>query len=152
FVELDCFGTDSAERIVQTMDEFCRVHLGSSLRGYLFYGSSVGSTHGVKLEDGRELVIKVRPPPETNPYLSHDRTTLKSACRVMNWLADSGYRCPKPILGPTALGRGLATVEDFLEKGERGNGFEPECRRVIASGLAGLIDVLRSFEGEVSCL
>jgi hypothetical protein len=48
FVELDCFGTDDAERIVPTMYEFCRVHLGSSLRGYLFYGSSVGSTHGVQ--------------------------------------------------------------------------------------------------------
>ena len=152
FVELDCFGTDSAERIVQTMDEFCRVHLGSSLRGYLFYGSSVGSTHGVQLEDGRELVIKVRPPPETNPYLSHDRTTLRVMCRVLNWLADRGYPCPGTILGPTPLGKGLATVEEFLEKGERGNGFEPECRRVIASSFAELIDVLRSFEGEVSCL
>ena len=49
-------GTDDAERIVPTMYEFCRVHLGSSLRGYLVYGSSVGSIHGVQLEDGRELV------------------------------------------------------------------------------------------------
>ena len=58
FVELDCFGTDTAERIAETMDEFCRVHLGSSLRGYLFYGSSVGSTHGVRLEDGRDMLSK----------------------------------------------------------------------------------------------
>jgi aminoglycoside phosphotransferase (APT) family kinase protein len=67
-------------------------------------------------------------------------------------LADRGYPCPGTILGPTPLGKGLATVEEFLEKGERGNGFEPECRRVIASSFAELIDVLRSFEGEVSCL
>ncbi|MBI2087394.1 MAG: hypothetical protein HYT78_01475 [Deltaproteobacteria bacterium] len=67
FVELDCFGTDSAERIVGLINEFCQSYLGSKLRGYLFYGSSVGSTHGVQREDGRNLVIKVRPPPETNP-------------------------------------------------------------------------------------
>ena len=152
FVELDCFGTDSADRIVPAMDEFCRVHLGSTLRGYLFYGSSVGSTHGVRLEDGPDIVIKVRPPPETNPYLNHDRTALESVCRVTNWLADRGYPCPKPILGPTPMGKGLATVDEFLEKGERGSGFGPECRRVIASGFAELIDVLRSFEGEVLCL
>ncbi|OLC70229.1 MAG: hypothetical protein AUH87_05000 [Deltaproteobacteria bacterium 13_1_40CM_4_54_4] len=47
FVELDCFGTDRAEQIVQMMDEFCRTYLHSKLRGYLFYGSSVGSAHGV---------------------------------------------------------------------------------------------------------
>jgi hypothetical protein len=152
FVELDCFGTESAERIVEMMDEFCRCHLGSKLCGYLFYGSSIGSTHGVRLEDGRDIVIKVRPPPETNPYLSHDRTTLGSVCRVMNWLADRGYPCPKPILGPTPTGKALATVEEFLDWGDRGNGFEPDCRKTIASGLAGLVTILRSFEGEVSCL
>jgi len=152
FVELDCFGTDRAEQIVQMMDEFCRTHLHSKLRGYLFYGSSVGSAHGVQLEDGRELVIKVRPPPETNPYLSHDRTTLGSVCRVMNWLADRSYPCPKPILGPTLLAKGLATVEEFLDRGRRGNGFEPECRKLIATGFAELIELLRSFPGEVSCL
>lgn len=152
FVELDCFGTDSAERIVETMDEFCRAHLGSGLRGYLFYGSSVGSTHGVQLKDGRELVIKVRPPPETNPYLSLDRASLEAVCQVMKWLVDRGYPCPEPILGPTLLGRGLATVEEFFDKGRRGNGFEPECRKLIASGLAELIGLLRCFEGEVSCL
>jgi hypothetical protein len=152
FVELDCFGTARAERIAEMMDAFCRVHLGSGFRGYLFYGSSIGSTHGVRLEDGQELVIKVRPPPETNPYLSLDRTSLESICRVMKWLADRGYPCPKPILGPTPLAKGMATVEEFLNPGQRGNGFEPECRKTIAAGLAELVELLRSFEGEVACL
>lgn len=152
FVELDCFGTDNAERIVEIVNEFCQSHLGSSLRGYLFYGASVGSTHGVQLEDGRDLVIKVRPPPETNPYLSLERTSLEGICRVMTWLADRGYPCPRPVLGPTPLAKGFATVEEFFEKGRRGNGFNPECRKIIASGFAELIRLLRSFEGEVSCL
>src|SRR5918996_192670 len=81
FVELDCFGTDSADLIAEAMDAFCRTHLGSGLRGYLFYGASVGSTHGVQLEDGQELVIQVRPPPEINPCLSFDRGSLESICR-----------------------------------------------------------------------
>jgi aminoglycoside phosphotransferase (APT) family kinase protein len=149
FVEIDCFGTDCAARIADTMNEFCRAHLGSKLRGYLFYGSSVGSTHGVRLEDGRDVVIKVRPPAETHPYLSFDRTSLASICRVMKWLADRGYPCPKPILGPTPIAKGLATVEEFLDRGQRGNGFDPECRRVIASGLANLIERLQSFDDEV---
>jgi hypothetical protein len=152
FVELDCFGTDCAERIAEIINEFCRAHLGSKLRGYLFYGSSVGSTHGVQLEDGRDVVIKVRPPPETNPDLNSDRTSLESISQVMRWLSDRGYPCPKPILGPTSLAKGLATVDEFLDRGEHGNGFEHECRKLIATGLAELIRLLRSFEGEISCL
>ncbi len=152
FVELDCFGTDCAARIADTMNEFCRAHLGSKLRGYLFYGSSVGSTHGVRLEDGRDVVIKVRPPAKTNPYLSFDRTSLESIYRVMKWLAERGYPCPKPILGPTPLAKGLATIEEFLDLGQRGNGFNANCRRVIASGFAELVRLLQTFKGEVSCL
>jgi hypothetical protein len=152
FVELDCFGTNDAEQIVRMIDELCRAHLGSGIRGYFFYRASVGSTHGVQLEDGRDVVIKVRPPPETNPYLSLDRTTLEAICRVMTWLADRGYPCPTPLLGPTPLAKGLATVEEFLDRGQRGSGFEPKCRKTIASGLGKLIELLRSFEGEVSCL
>jgi len=151
-VELDCFGTDDAEQIVRMIDELCRAHLASGIRGYFFYRASVGSTHGVQLEDSRDVVIKVRPPPETNPYLSLDRTRLEGICRVMTWLTDRGYPCPKPILGPTLIAKGLATVEGFLEQGQRGNGFDPECRKLIASGFAESIRLLRSFAGEVACL
>jgi hypothetical protein len=152
FVELDCFGTDNAARIVEMMNAFCQAHLGSIIRGYFFYRSSIGSTHGVRLEDGREVVIKVRPPPETNPRLSLDRKSLEAVGAVMTWLSERNYPCPKLLLGPAPLARGLATVEEFLDCGQRGNGFEPECRKTIASGLAELIELLWSFKDEVSCL
>jgi len=152
FVELDCFATGSAEQIAEFVTEFCRAHLGSSIRGYFFYRASIGSTHGVRLEDGREVVIKVRPPPETNPHLSFDRESLGTISAVMSWLANRSYACPKLLLGPTPLARGLATVEEFLDRGQRGNGFEPECRKIIATGLSELIELLRCFEGDVSCL
>jgi hypothetical protein len=152
FVELDCFGTADAERIVEMMNEFCRTHLGSKIAGYLFYGSSLGSTHGVRLEDGRDVVIKVRPPADTNPYFSSDHVSLENVCRVMDWLSDRGYPCPRPVLGPTPLGKGLATVEELLDGGGRGNGFDAACRKLIAAGLAELIELLRSFEGEVAGL
>src|SRR2546422_10850427 len=138
FVELDCFGTDNAERIVGIMNEFCRTPLGSSIRGYFFYRASVGSTHGIQHEDGRELVIKVRLPPETNADLRLDHRSLEVICSVMTWLADLRYPCPKPVLGPTPIARSLGTVEEFLDRGQQGNAFEPECRRAIASSLAEL--------------
>ncbi len=152
FVELDCFGTDNAEQIVGMIDDSCRNQLGSGIRGYFFYRASVGSTHGVQLEDGREGVVKVRPPAETNPYLPYDQRSLETIVSVMQWLADQGYPCPTPIMGPVPLGNGLATIEEFLESGKHGNGFEPDCRKLIAAGFAELIDRLRSFPGDPSCL
>ncbi|MGH7769225.1 MAG: phosphotransferase, partial [Candidatus Binatia bacterium] len=152
FVEIDCFGTADAARIAAAMNEFCRIHLGSKISGYLFYGSSMGSTHGLRLQVGRDIVIKVRPPAGTNPYFSQDRASLENIFRVMHWLSDRGYPCPKPVLGPTPLGMGFATVEGLLDAGRRGNGFDSACRKLIATGLAELMDLLESFEGEVSDL
>jgi hypothetical protein len=144
--------TDNAARIFDMMNDFCRTRLDSNIRGYFFYRASVGSAHGIQLEDGHNVVIKVRPPPETNPDLSLDRKSLETICSVMSWLCDRGYPCSKILLGPTPLARGLATVEELLDRGQHGNGFEPKCRKTIASGLAELIELLRSFKGAVSSL
>ena len=103
FVGLDCFGTDNAERIASIVNEFCRTHLHSGVRGYSFYRASVGSTHGIQLEDDRNVVIKVRPPPETNPDLSFNQNSLKTICAVMTWLAERNYPCPTILLDPTPL-------------------------------------------------
>lgn len=152
FVELDCFGTANAAQIVKFVNDFCRVHVGSGIRGYYFYRASIGSTHGIALEDGRDVVIKVRQPPETNPDSHFDLESLGAVYKVMSWLADRGYPCPRILLGPTPLARGLATVEEFLDRGSRGDGFEPAYRKIIASGLSELIELLRSFSGNVSRL
>ena len=143
FVELDVFGSDDPVQIVRLTDEFCRRHLGVPLAASIFYISSVGSTHGVTLADGRDVVIKARPPAHTNPDHSQDVTGLASVCRVLQWLHARGYACAPVVLGPTPLAGGIATVEEFFECGERGDGFHPPCRRAIAGGLAGLVELLR---------
>jgi hypothetical protein len=148
FVELDVFATDDPAEIVRLVDAFCRRHLGSPLAALLFYISSVGSTHGVKLADGRELVIKARPPAHTNPDHSHDVPSLTSVCRVLGWLRARGYPCAPLVLGPTPLAKGIATVEEFFERGERGDAFRPACRKAIATGLAQLVELLRACGAE----
>ena len=56
YVELDIFRTDNAATIAGTVNAFCEEYLGSKVKAYLFYAASVGSTHGVVLEDDRKLV------------------------------------------------------------------------------------------------
>lgn len=152
FVELDCYGTGNPKQIATLADSFCRQQLGSGVHGYYFYQSSIGSTHGIQLNDGFDVVLKVHPPPESNPHLPNDQRSLSTIFRVVSWVAEQGYPCPKPILGPTSLANGLATVDEFLERGEHGNGFDPQCRKIIATGFAELIDRLRSFPGDPSSL
>src|SRR5262245_24416350 len=152
YVELDIFATDRAEQIVDVIDAFCLTHLGAKLAGYLFYGSSVGSTHGVRLTDGREVVIKARPPAHVNPNLKHDRHSLEIIASVMRWLHARAYPCPAVLLDPTPIGEGLATVEDYFAPGTYGDAFVPACRKTIARGFVELITLLRAYDGEVSSL
>jgi hypothetical protein len=147
FVELDVFGTADAGAIVEQVDEFARRHLGSGVAGYLFCGASVGSTHGVVLADGREVVIKARPPAQTNPDLPLDAGSLAVVVELQRFLADRGYACPRPILGPREIGRGLATVEVHLAGGRAPDRDDAEDRRRIAVELYRHIELLKVAPG-----
>lgn len=142
FVELDVFGTDDAATIAAMVDRFAREHLGARIDGYLFYASSVGSTHGLQLVDGRRVVLKVRPPPATNPHLPLDRDALAQVFTAQHRLATAGYPCPLPLLGPTPLVHGLATIEQYMADGERRDAHDPHVRGLLARSLAEHITLL----------
>ncbi|WAS96696.1 phosphotransferase [Nannocystis punicea] len=144
-VELDVFGTADAAAIVEQVDGFVRRHLGTGVAAYLFCGSSVGSTHGLLLADGRRVVLKARPPAETNPDLPLDRESLRQVARVQRFLAARGYPCPEPILEPEPIGRGLATIETYLDAGRLVDGHDPRGRRLIAAALVEHIGLLRNM-------
>ena len=141
-VDLDTFGTAEPEAIAALVDGFCRDHLGSAVKGYIFCQASVGATHAVEIEDGRRIVLKVHQPPHVNPDREHGALALSSIQRALGYLHERGFPCPEPLLGPTPLGVGLATVQEFLDEGERGDGFDPGCRRAIALSLFELLELL----------
>jgi hypothetical protein len=63
---------------------------------------------GVRLGDGRKVVVKIRP---NEPRLS--------ACnRVHRFVHSKGFPCPEPLVGPTPLGRYVATAEAYDAGGE----------------------------------
>ncbi len=147
FVELDVFGTADAAIIARTIDVLVRAQLGSGVAGYLCYGASVGSTHGVQLEDGRRVVVKVRPPAETNPDLALDRDALVQIVGLQRVLADAGFPCPMPLVGPVAVANGLATIERYVDVGEQRDAHAPEVRRLLALGLHAHMSILAPFVG-----
>jgi hypothetical protein len=125
------FGDASAEEVAAAIDSFCALSLGSHVEGMEFFRASVGSVHGLRLDDGRRVVVKVARP-------GTDAARLESVQTVERWLAADGFPCPLPLAGPVPLGRGLATAETLLDRGEAADAHEPALRRTMAAALAGL--------------
>jgi hypothetical protein len=139
-LERDLFATTEATAIVAAVDAFCRATLGSCIDGYDFYSVGVGSTHGLRLDDGRRVVVKVH---RATVNVAH----LAAAHIVQGHLAAAGFPAPRPLVGPTPLAHGIAVAEMVLDRGDWGDAHRPEIRRLVASGLARQIQLCRELVG-----
>jgi hypothetical protein len=136
FVVRDVFGDPDA--IAPALEAFCLAHLGSGIRRGVFFDASVGAVHGVELLDGRRVVVKAHPPEASTSFLEAVQT-------VQRHLAGVGFPCPQPLVGPSALAKGLAVAEAMLDRGEVPDGRAAGVRALLARGLALLIDECRGF-------
>ncbi len=135
-VERAIFGTTDPAAITVEIERFARQELGSPVREPLFFESSVGSVFGLRLGDGREVVIKAHQPNEPLDYLN----AVHTVCRH---LGESGFPCPRPLLAPRPLGLGHGTVEELRADGDWADAHDPAVRRRMAELLAILIDLGR---------
>jgi hypothetical protein len=137
-LERDVFATADPHRIAALVDSFCRERLGAGMSAYEFFATSVASVHGLRLRDGRRVVVKV--------YRREvDERHMAAVQRVQARLADGGFPAPRPVLSPAPLARGVATVETLLEHGDRADAHDPAVRRAVAAALAQLIERARPF-------
>jgi len=142
-LEREVFSTVQPEAIAEAVGDFCRLHLGASVNRYEFFATSVGSVHGVLLEDGRRVVVKV-------DRASADRDHMLAVQRVQTHLSAANFPTPRPLLGPTPLAHGVAVVESLLDDGSWANPHDPTVRGEMAATLAELIALCRplaSLEG-----
>jgi len=108
---------------------WCARELGAPLGRVLFRSGHLSQVVGVELADGRPAVIKIR------PY----EPRLAGCVAVQAHLAQAGFPCPAPLVGPTLV-RGLAITAETLIGGgtqlssERGaQPFAALLARLIAS-------------------
>lgn len=106
--------------------------------GSRFYIASVGCVAGLRLDDGSDVVVKVHQPRWSYGFLRR-AVTVQGVCAV------AGLPAPRPLLGPTPCGAGLATVDAYLEDP---GAVEPtpDLLRVSAAGLAAVIEVSRTLD------
>jgi hypothetical protein len=95
---------------------------------------------GVVLADGRRVVVKAHRPEVPAAYLA-------GSTHVQAELASRGFPAPLPLAGPLPLGRGLATIEELVDEGERRDAHDPRIRDELARTLARLVTAARDLVG-----
>lgn len=135
-------GTADPRRVASDLDAFCSSVLGSPVEGVLFCDISIGAVFGLRLGDARRVVLKAHRP-------AQDAGLLVSVHRVQLHLSNRGFPCPRPVLGPTPFGAGLANVDELVDAGEFADAHEPEIRREMARTLVRLVELASEMPGEV---
>jgi hypothetical protein len=136
--ERDVFGTTDPAAIVEEVDRFCRAKLGSGVDRYEFYATSVCGVHGVRLRDGRGVVVKIH-------RAGADKMHLDAVHDVQRHLVAAGFPAPAPILGAAPLAGGIAVVDELLARDGWEDAHEPAVRRRVAAGLARQLELCRAL-------
>lgn len=126
------FGHTDAARVFAGVVDFCERELGAGSAELRFFTMSVGAVFGLRLDNGREVVVKI--------HLAREQLD-RLACvqRVQRHLADQGFPCPRPVGEPSRLLELPATVEEHVGGGEHRDAHDPAVRRTMAATLARLI-------------
>jgi len=124
------FGTDDAGEIASALQAVVASTVGTVDEG-IFYLIGVGVVAAVRLKSGQAVVVKVH---RYNVSLQR----LTSVHAVQAHLAAQGMPAPRPLGGPTPVGRGIAVVEEYLPASGAA-GREPAVRRSMARGLQSFI-------------
>jgi hypothetical protein len=86
---------------------WCVEHLGSPPAEELLRSGHLSTVVGVRLADGREVVVKVRP----------DSPRIAACVEVQGHMFRAGYPCPRPLTGAVRFGSDVATAEAFVPGG-----------------------------------
>lgn len=135
------FGTADAGAVAAMVDRLCRDRLGAGVADGLFVFESAGSVMGVRLDDGRRVVVKAYQRRWTSTFLA-------AVVAVQRSLAAGGFPCAMPLTDPSPIGAGFATVDTFLD--DPGPVVpEPSDLAVSAAALAEVVDRVAGAEADV---
>ncbi|MFJ9634999.1 hypothetical protein ACIRU8_45640 [Streptomyces sp. NPDC101175] len=106
----------TSEELPEWLGGWCARHLGHEPESVLFQQRSISAVFGLRLTDGRDVVVKARE--------DDGRTAACVAVQVR--LARRGFPCPLPITPVSAVGELGVHAEEFRPGGEMLRGDSPE--------------------------
>lgn len=108
---------------------WCAEHLDVAPSEVLFTTGHLAFVAGLRLADGRRVVVKVRP----------GFPGLAQCVLIQQSLAEQGFPCPRPLAGPAPLGAYTATAEDLVSGGSLLSPTAPGAVDAYAALLASLV-------------
>ncbi len=129
------FGLETSEAIRAFLDDYSRQQLGSGIIRVRFRAGRIDAVWGVKLADGRTVVIKTHRRPA-------DVQALRTTAEAKRVLVAAHFPCPTPLSGPDEFDGHVLTVETLIV-GAVPDGRDAAVRRLLAEGLARHIELLR---------
>jgi hypothetical protein len=108
--------------------QWCVEHLGSPPADDIFRSGHLSAVTGLRLADGREVVVKVRP----------DSPRIAACVEVQRRMFQAGYPCPQPLTGAVSFGGDVATAEAYVPGGAMLPSAD-HAARVFAEAFARLI-------------
>jgi hypothetical protein len=87
---------------------WCVRTLGARPVATIFEGGSQSAVVGLRLDDGREVAVKIRP----------NEARVAACHRVHRHVYAQRFPCPEPLVAPTPLGRYVATAERYVGGGQ----------------------------------
>lgn len=87
--------------------QWCMEHLGSPPADVLFESGYLSAVTGLRLADGREVVVKIRP----------DSPRIAACVEIQRHMFLAGYPCPRPLTGAAPFCGDVATAESHVPGG-----------------------------------
>jgi hypothetical protein len=128
-------GTVDPDEIATQIDDLCRRATGHHVVTGLFHRVSIGSVTGVRLDDGRSVVVKAYQPIASEAFVAQ-------TVDVQRHLAERAFPCAQPIAGPLRTPVGWATVEELHADPGPPRRYGPAHLRASAEGFAALVALL----------
>ncbi|MBE8519736.1 phosphotransferase [Amycolatopsis sp. H6(2020)] len=117
------------------LSSWCTDHLGAAPAGVLFERRSLSEVVGLRLADGREVVVKARP----------DEGRAAACVAAQTRLAEREFPCPRPLTPVVAVGALAVHAEGFRPGGALLPGDTPDvavrCAEVFARLMTELAEV-----------
>ncbi len=140
-IERATFGRVPRHQVDTWLDQYLRGHLDSGLAHVLFRAGRVSAVYGCRLDDGREVAVKVHRP-------GTDLAHLRAAVQAQQHLSSGGYPCPQPVHEPTVVDGRVVVAETLLSEGQLADATEPPVRRALVISFAGQIELLRPLAAD----
>ena len=139
-------GTSDAERVADSINNFCFEHLNNRVQTCHFARLSMGASFGLRLENGKDIFLKInklRAKASENRGFSVDEMAAMSRLQAIPH--DTGYPCPSVTLQPLQYHDAIYTVNGFADIGVQKDAHNPNIRRASAQGIAELIKRLSPY-------